>query len=456
MTNLYVSHALGDDTLYDGQTRSTPKATLAGAAAVDAADDSIFVKAYHFEEGASSITLPFAGTALLPVRVLCEGIGETGSPPTTVSANANINTTGNTSITITGSVYMYGLSFKASSGASGGTVQLSAGTTFPQSYEQCRFQVGGTGTGGRVHVGVAANSQGSGVNWKDCHVILGGTGQSIALNGGRFRWSGGTYTYTGAAGTPNNLFTASQTTVGRSCFATIEGVDFSALTPTFNLVGTADPGARIVFRNCKLPANWSGDLYNNPTPGARVEMHNCDSDSDLSTGASNHRLWVVMEAGFIRFESVQVRTGGFSLDGMPLSWKMATNSNATLVARLESPEMPPVWNTVAGAPVTVTVEILHDSLTDLTDADVWLEVQCPGAADSPIAQFASDGLATVLSVPAAQDTSAATWVTTGMTNPRKQKLAVTVSPAASGWIQGRVMLVKPNTTVQVDPVMTVA
>jgi hypothetical protein len=159
--------------------------------------------------------------------------------------------------------------------------------------------------------------------------------------------------------------------------------------------------------------------------------------------------------GSTKSETVKVRTGGASDGTTALSWNMTSVSGALFVTPLASPQFS-IWNDTTGSSKTVTVEILHDSVTALTDADIWLEVEEMGTSGYPISTIQSDRAANILATPANQDASSATWTTTGLTNPNKQYLQVTFTPAKKGFFQARVILAKATKTVYIDPLMTVA
>ncbi|MEK9809109.1 MAG: hypothetical protein VW362_01580, partial [Candidatus Nanopelagicales bacterium] len=139
-----------------------------------------------------------------------------------------------------------------------------------------------------------------------------------------------------------------------------------------------------------------------------------------------------------------------------LSWKMATTANAEYPAIiLRSPEIAK-WNETTGSSVTVTVDILHDSATALKDNEVWLEVEYLGTSGTPLALFTDDAVADVITTAADQTSSSATWTTTGMTNPNKQKLSVTFTPQEKGLIIARVCVAKASYTVYVDPELQIS
>lgn len=82
-----------------------------------------------------------------------------------------------------------------------------------------------------------------------------------------------------------------------------------------------------------------------------------------------------------------------------------------------------------------------------------MELEYPANATDGLGAIAKDKCA-ILGTPADQTASTETWATTGMTNPNKFKLSVTVTPGKAGPITARVYLAKPSTTVYIDPLIT--
>lgn len=178
-------------------------------------------------------------------------------------------------------------------------------------------------------------------------------------------------------------------------------------------------------------------------------MINCDSADTHYTYRKHAQL------GTIRDETTIVRTGGQDVDGTGISLKMVTNANAEFpMLTLDTFELQKEVTSV-GSSVTATVEFLHDSVTALTDAEIWLDIQYLGTSGLPISSFISDGISVVVA-PAAQASSSETWTTTGMTNPNKQKLSVTFTPQEAGMIIATVRLAKASYTVYVDPKITLS
>lgn len=439
MANIFTRSTDGVDT-DDGSTWALAKATLTGAAAIDVAGDIIHVSQAHSEATAAGVTLPFAGTPAAPVSVLC--VDDSAGTPGTLAETAVVATNGSSfTLTINGSLYAHGITWQC--GTSGSSISLAAGGgATVQTYKRCVFDLRGTNNGVRI----SAGNQNAPVKmtWEETAVRFAAAGAGITI-GSDFHWRGGEVASGGIA--PTSLFFGGG---GRQCDAMIEGVDFSNLGTAFNFVGVTTSAGKIIIRNCKLPASWSGALVLTPPPGLRVEMHNCDSID------TNYQLWVEDYAGSIKTQTLTlVRSGGATDGATPYSWKMATSANAAANGiALESPELAR-WNSTVGAPVTVTVDVLHDSATALTDGEIWLDVQYLGTSGVPLSLFASDAKAGPLAAAVAQAASSATWDSTGMAIPNRQKLSVTFTPQEAGYLHAKVVLAKPNVTVYVDPKLQV-
>lgn len=437
MANIYVRSTDGNDA-DDGSTWALAKATIAGAMAIDVAGDTIWVSQNHSEAG-GAINISCAGTQATPSRILCAN--DAAEPPTALATGATIDATGN--ISCFGSYYCYGLTFLCDAIIH---LQAAGAVSSRNVYEQCSFQCTGGGSSSNIFTSSANNAIFS-TELIDCTIKFDATGERVFVYGDCEIRGGSVLA---GSVTPGQVFAFPEDrTAGR---LVCSGFDFSNFASTLVLAGTSGLCAgTMTFRDCKLPAAWSGSLTNgSPTGmGQRFEMHNCDS------GDTNYRLWVVDYSGTILEETTIVRTGGASDGTTALAWKMVTTANAEypLVA-LRSPEVA-VWNDSVGSSKTVTIEIITDNVT-LKDDECWLEVMYLGTSGAPLGTWIDDAKADVLASAADQTSSSETWTTTGLTTPVKQKLSVTFTPQEKGFIHARVVLAKPSTTVYVDPKLTVS
>src|SRR3989304_2213900 len=108
MAAFYLRSTDGSDS-DNGTTWALAKATLAGAIAVMAAGDTLYIADGHAETLASG-TVSFGGGAASPTRILV--VGDTGNPPpptTPPATGATLTAPANTEITMGGFSYVYGL-----------------------------------------------------------------------------------------------------------------------------------------------------------------------------------------------------------------------------------------------------------------------------------------------------------------------------------------------------------
>ena len=437
MADIYVRSTDGSDA-DNGSTWALAKATLAGAAAIDAAGDNIYRSQSHAESG-GAVTAVFAGTMANPVKIIAGN--DSAEPPIAVSAASLISSS---SITLSGSYYLYGLTLQAATSILPNAQSASNSVTL----DHCSLITTGTTAGGFFSIGSANNFTQKAV-LLDCTYKFSGSSNIGCATAGVVEIKGGSFV-SGTSTPSAGVFAGANDRTGSRLL--IDGLDMTNLASTVNIFRTFVSPGLFQIRNSKLPASWSGSLCN-ATPlatGQRFEMHNCDS------GDTNYRLWVQEYSGSIKTETTLVRTGGASDGTTGYSLVMATTANANAsVAPLVSPEVS-IWNDTTGGSKTVTVEILHDSATNLTDGEIWLEVQYLGTSGAPLGSFISDAKADILATAADQSASSETWTTTGMSNPNTQKLSVTFTPQEKGYIQAKVYLAKASKTVYVDPKLTVA
>lgn len=408
---------------------------------IAAAGDNVFVSHNHAE--VSSAPYPtFAGSVTNPTRVICAD-DTSGEPPTTKAETGSCGCTGSVNPVLAGAIYAYGVEFRASNTFANGSWRYGPGTGNVSVFEKCKFTMPWTNMQSIQPCGSLAATQ-VGSIWKNCDVSFAHASQYIGLGSGRLVWQGGSV-ISSSAPTVLFAFLAGQ---NQRSDVEVSGVDLSALSSSAVLVSGVGIG-RIVFRDVKLPASWSGTLLSSNLSEMRVEMYNGDS------GDTNYRLWVEDYYGSIKSETTLVRTGGASDGTTALSWKMASSAYALYwTPGLVSPEIMR-WQDAVGSAVTVTVEILHDSATALNDDEVWVEVMGLNTSGVPLGSWTSDRKVMLASA-AAQTSSSETWTTTGMTNPNKQKLSVTFTPQEKGYIVARVVLAKASKTIYVCPKLAVA
>lgn len=438
MAILYVKSGSSNTAPYD--TWAKAATTLAVAAAASAAGDTIYVSNNHSETQASTLTVTFPGTVSNPSFVICADDG--AAPPTALSTTGAISTTGNTSINVNGSVYCYGLQFTSSDGTGFGGIAVNLAASNHAYYENCLFYTRGS-NGGTVNLASLATCY---TVLKNCTFRISSTSGGLSgatLGVGRIiggQWHAST-------SSPTTLFTSALN--GRVFF---EDHDLSNLAAALNLESNlANSYTAIELRNVKMPASWSGVLFSSAL--AR-QMELCGI-FNTDNAATNYYLWVENYGGSVKHDTATYRTGG--ANGVTsMSWKLVTNANTKWPTSniLKTPQMA-IYNAVAGSPITITVDILFDSVTNLTDKEIWIEVDYMGSSATPLGTHVSDAAADFLTTAADQTASSATW-TNSMGNPNKQKLSVTFTPQMAGLIFARVYMAKASATIYVDPILQVS
>lgn len=451
----------------DGSSWTDAFTTMTAAAAGMSVGDRLFVSHQHAESQASAMTVTFPGTPVSPNTVLCVNDGAT--PPTTLATTATVTTTGGSAMVINGSLYGYGITFSAGSGAVNSDMTfMSADAPATQTWEECTFIQGSTAASAQDIAHGGTLSQHRSVFWRNCRVKFGSTGsQRIGMMNCNLDWRGGSVV-SGSA-TPSSVFLNSNSPPSSGRIE-VSGVDFSNFGSSVVFFSATAPSnsaaaeASGILRNCRLPASWAGSLVSGTfgAPMLRYEMHNCDSAD------TNYRLWVEGYEGSIKHESTIVKTGSDSAQSIKMVSAGPQGSPTVPVTSfptvtLKSPEISRFYTPTGSpvSPITVTVDIVQDGGSPapiaLKDDEIWLEVQYLGTSGVPLASFLTDCKGGSSSMPfgdaledaADQTASSATW--SGTTQPTKQKLEVTFTPQEAGYIHAVVHLAKPGTTVYVDP-----
>ncbi len=448
----YVRSTDGSNT-DNGSTWALANANMTGATADAVAGDTIYISQAHAETQTGTTVLTLPGTIASPNKIICGN--DAAEPPTSVATGGSIANT-NGSLDFRGSFYMRGVTIKGGGPGAACPITIGQAGTGRAVLDTCAIDFSaGNSVASVLKIGATTTTISSSVEFIATTLKFGATGQGVALQGARFIWRGGSILSGGSAIT--TLITNFGATDHGPGVAVIEGVDLSQMSSSANLIATAgiDTPGVIIFRNCKLPTSWSGSLISAApsVSGFRAEMHNCDATD------TNYRIWVEDHLGSIKSDTTNVRSGGASNGTTAISWKMQSSADAEYPHQaLESVEIP-FWVDSTGAK-TATVEIMHDSVgsgsgADLTDAEIWAEVQYLGTSGFPLGSFANNAKADILAAAADHTNSSETW-SDDLTTPVKQKLTVSFTVNEVGPALLKVYLAKASATVYVDPKVTVA
>ena len=440
MAVIYLRSTDGLDT-DNGSTWALAKATLGGAFAAMVAGDTVWVSQVHAESQASAMTLTSPGTPGNPCKVLC--VNDAVEPPTTLATTAVIKTTGVNTITIGGSAYFYGIKFLCGEGSTSAASLFYIGTNIStgQVYESCILELGGTAGASYFRMGQDINRD-SLIQLINTILKFNSSAEFLLMRN-NIVWIGGSLD--GSVAVPGYLFMAG-TPAGQLI---VQGVDLSALNTYLVYTGGQSP-FDFYIRNCKLhPSVAAKTAAAITSPGAEKIFIDI-SDSGDTNYKIDHRKY----QGSIVTETVIKRTAGASDGTTAYCWKMVSLATPQFFWPLESPPIA-IWNETVGSAKSLTVEILHDSLTALKDDEIWVEVEYLGTTGFPKSLLASDRKADIMAAGADQAASTEAWTTTGLTNPNKQKLVATFTPQEKGPFAVHVMLAKASYTVYVCPKVAV-
>jgi len=443
--DVYLSSVTG----YDGNTGGTwksAKKSVNGVDPISLAGDRVWVDSNHNDPTITNYGL--FDSVVNPVRMVC-AVAASGEPPTVLATTAQGPV--GTALLVSRSQYIYGFNFLPTGSGGSPTFPQAAVSTI-MTHEKCSWQLGST-SGNRIIVG-QSNSAAWFVHWKDVDVKFANAAQGINLLACPLFWNGGSV-LAGSTALTSALISGMCGARGSRLIAS--GLDLTNMGSACSLVNSNGMlnGAFAIFRNCKLPAGWTGSLSTGTWQlGARAEMYNCDSTD------TNYRLWVEDAAGSTKQETTIVRTSGATDGTTPISWKMTSTAAASFFGqKLVSPERAQ-WNELTGSAKTLTLEIVHDSQGSgtagrFTDAEVWLEVMYLGTAGFPLGTWISDAKANPIATAVDQADSVVAWTTTGLTTPLKQALSVSVTPQEKGHFVYRIVVAKKSVTLYVDPLLTV-
>jgi hypothetical protein len=446
----------------DGNTWTTAHTNLTAAIAAAVAGDEFWVASDHAEVHGVGRTFTFPGTVAAPNLVLSVSRADD-----TLLAGASISTNTNDDfLQVRGNFLNYGVSFDAGLNSTGGTTLVINDTQgVRQTYESLDLKSRNDSSNGEsFKLGSDNDAQNQSYSeLKDCGFLLAGNVSKTIRCAGVVRIKGGRLLSGHVATTLINPYGPSK----MGADVEITGLDMSAGPTGLNITSggaTGFPGGRVVVRNCRLPASWSGSLVASAisAPVLRAEMYNC------AAGDQNYKMWVEDFAGSVKDDIDVTRVDGASDGDTSISWKMQSSANAEFpLFAIATPEITrrfpgteaevAVWapSSSPTPSTTVSVEVTHNFQGAgspgglLTDADIWLEVECLDVSGFPVSRFTSSrkGLRSNASE---YPTSSETW-TGSPTLGAKQTLSVTVRPQEKGYLRARVYLAKASSIVYVCP-----
>lgn len=436
MASYYVrSGAAGAGTGADWTNAYT---TLVTALSGKSAGDIFYISEDH-AESAASLTLTSPGTNASPCLFYCVNHAGTVPPVAAdLTTGAAFSTTTNGAITVNGSAYYYGLSLTAGNSTGAANMTLAGVGSNCQTWENCAFVTGSTGTGTiLIGNGTPVSNEARHIN---CTFSFSAVGQGLVPVCTWFWENKPGSTGLLGAQVPTTLIsfgTGTGTVV-------LRGIDLSAAGSGKTLVANSPGPGSVLIEDCKLNASVTIRAATFTAPGSmKVDVVRADS------GSTNYRYDRIRYEGTLTIETTIVRTGGASDGTTPIAWKIVTTTEPEWHQPFVCPPIA-IWNETTGSSVTATIEGIHGGGAVPLDSEIWVEVQYLGTSGFPIASFVHDGKATALTTAANQSAGSGTWG--GSTT--KFKLNVSFVPQKKGWLYARVKVAKASSTFYVDPLIT--
>lgn len=455
MATIYVS-AVDGSNADSGATWALAKQTVAGALAIAVSNDIILV------DNAGSFTATAAITWTVPTgNIAIISVNRSGGDAWAAGAAENVGAAA-AAFTINGSnstsLFVYGMTIKTGTSFSVSpiiNIGISA-TTDVMTFDSCTFNVPGTSSSNFVVIGAfGGNLRSKNYVFDNCSFVLrdaAGSTQCIRLDGiDSCVFRNMSVSFNGA-NKPTVLFDFYNN--GVPVDFTVMDSNLAAFNASSSsLVNAANYGmGTAIFKNVSLSSNTGVKTGTFPTySSAEIFAMNVDSGDTVNTFEYYNRLGTVTEDTANYFT-----TGGASFNSTPLSWKVVTTSvcNEYNVLRL-----PPLtrWNTSTSS-CDFNVQTIVDSATDLTDRELWLEVDYASSASLPTGSLGTDRNASPYTGTAVDQDNGTngSWTTSGITNTNEQYVKVTATPSEVGLLEGRVCIAKASTTFWLDPVLRVS
>jgi hypothetical protein len=355
------------------------------------AGNYIYAAADHAEMQGTALSITsINGTSASPNYVI--SVAAATVPPTSASwsAGASITTVGPNALTLISSlnagIYFYGLTAICSSGAATSALTASAAKLV---IDTCVLSRASTTSAGNINIGAGSSSTDSLVIGTTLR--FGNTGDRFAP-GARVRTQG--LTIAGST-IPTGLISTANAPI-----LEMIGSDLGTLGAN-SVVNTPSGPVQITLSGCKLGSS----TVISPTPaslGPLIDAINCDS------AATDYQKARYSYAGTLTTDTSVVRTSGAVVDVTHVSDKIVTNANTSWINSFNSIPLA-IWNSTTGSSVTMTVYGVYNGSALPNNDEVWMDVEYPGSASSPLASIGTTTKANAMTTAAAVTSDTSAW-----------------------------------------------
>jgi hypothetical protein len=436
MANYYVRSTNGSNGT--GSTWATAKSTVGNALSSTVKGDIVYVSQDHYENP-NSQNWTGDGGANGRYSVIY-GVLDSSQPPTTFATSTMpvIDIYATAGFNIYNGILVRNVHFKTNFVGGSGTFSV-----YNAELRDCKITA--VGTGPVLDISSADNNAICKLTNTTIKFDGSATGNAINLNQCGMVWSGGGIDPTSTKAI-TRLFNGTLT--GRSI--TLKNLDLSSAATNFNFFANGGYKHTLVVEDCKLPSGWTGGFIStfpvsdNSLKTIRWSLYNC------MMGSVKNRLFIQTWQGTIRINTDNYKTAGATdADGTPISLRLDYNNNSDFDKDGSALTTDPIriWNDNIGSPITLSMDFVHDSITPITDKELWLEITHP---DGTISTEPN-----ILGSATDHPSSSAEWTTSGFTDLNKQTLSTTFTPTTAGLISVVVCMRKANKIIFVDPKVTI-
>lgn len=322
-----------------------------------------------------------------------------------ITNGATLIATGSSAtLSVNGGGFWQGLTFKAGGSTDTNCVLSIGGGGVVTKFLNCLFQLPSTALSGAIQIAPGSNPS---LRFENCVYNFNNANQVFTVSAGRVTFIGGSSNPFPGAYPTNGIIVG-----GSLVDLKFHGIDFSVVPTGVYIVAPAQTWpAQVSLANCKIGVYTQvmpdQDQISSSVVCSSIDIINCDN----SVGYRNE--WY-RPSGGVRTDPTAIHSGGASDGQQAVSHTYVTWLDSSANVPLAGPPMY-IWNTVTGATKTATVEIC--SAATLNNNDVYLELEYLGDSGDPKSTIINDGIATILTTPAAVTSSAASWVVPMQWNP---------------------------------------
>jgi hypothetical protein len=393
------------------------------------AGNTMYVGDDHAETQSAAMTITNGNNKGSLTYVYCVDHTANLPPSSNLKTAATVTTTGNSNMTLNGSFYFYGISFNCGTGANANNLTVSGN---PIRMDSCSLNKLSTSAGGII----CGGSNATGAELLNTTMQFANTGDGLSTgSGGYARWRNTPSAITGAT-VPSALWGNTNVNGGR---VRLLGVDLSAITG--NIFAANATNFELLLVNCRLNSGVASPSVTAQGTGTTIDLVNCDSGT-AAYRHEHHTVW--------GDQTVSTTIYNNASDGVtPISWKVVSSASAV---RWEPFECFEIVQWVGNGTYGNSTMAFTSATANITNAQVWIDVEAMGSASYPIANLTTSAPANFLTNGTVIGNG--TWATGGLAGNYSIAIPSFIVNQA-GYVRFTPKVGAATLTVYIDPAITV-